>query len=85
MKNCKTVYCSGISYFSFPKDVAIRAKWIIACGKGGLWFPNKTAVICEKHFAALDMKLFPTKKKLLPGAVPINLDLQTVSVKFEFK
>lgn len=84
----------GIKYYSFPKDLIIRRKWVQFCERGNGWIPNFNSIsMCSDHFRPEDherdlkaelLYLRPTKKRTLKTtAVPSRktVGLQTVDAE----
>jgi len=55
MRYCCVPRCTGRGGFLFPRDPAIRAKWIVAVRRQGLVITSNTAV-CSKHFREEDFR-----------------------------
>ncbi|XP_063540038.1 THAP domain-containing protein 1 B-like [Cydia strobilella] len=61
----------GITFHRFPKNPAIKSKWIDATYRGELWFPCNTSVICSRHFTADNFhQVTSQRRRLMSSAVP---------------
>uniref|UniRef100_A0A3B3I0M3 THAP domain-containing protein 1 n=1 Tax=Oryzias latipes TaxID=8090 RepID=A0A3B3I0M3_ORYLA len=72
----KIVFCSkpdtcfSISFHSFPKDMSVRAEWIVRVRRED-FTPSKTSRVCSRHFQKGDFVNNPGKlRKLKKGAIP---------------
>uniref|UniRef100_A0A3B3HDE6 THAP domain-containing protein 1 n=1 Tax=Oryzias latipes TaxID=8090 RepID=A0A3B3HDE6_ORYLA len=63
-------YNSSISFHSFPKDMSVRAEWIVRVRRED-FTPSKTSRVCSRHFQKGDFVNNPGKlRKLKKGAIP---------------
>jgi len=91
-RKCCVVGCTSgydtnkekVNSFVFPRDEAIKSKWLEAIGRKG-FKSTKWSTICHKHFQEDDIvrhcvgidretgaeTLFPSRVKLREGAVPL--------------
>ena len=78
---------SGLAFFRFPKDKALRTAWLHRCGRKDEFNLDSTAV-CSKHFLPTDYDpsylvkrtLLPdTRPRLRSGAVPSQNLLTSIS------
>jgi len=68
MRYCCVPRCTGRGGFMFPRDPAIRARWIVAIRREGLVItPNTT--VCHIHFREED---FTTARSFQFSIVPQN-------------
>lgn len=66
-----------VTYYSFPKDPALRNTWVWKCGRADQFNPN-TSRICSDHFAEEQFQLdieaqlmgYTRHRKLIVGAIP---------------
>lgn len=79
--NCSNTYRDGVSLFKFPKDPALRQKWIknVQRTRAKWSGPSEHSVLCSQHFDSscfeesteLAAKMgIQTRRKLKPDAVP---------------
>lgn len=77
---CSLTYKHGVSLFHFPKDPALKKKWIDQVRRTrDKWEPTDNSVLCSKHFEddcfELDSKFakamgLKRKVRLRPNASP---------------
>jgi len=89
--SCSTVSGEGYSLHEFPRDKALRAKWVQAVKRyRSKWDgPSTSSVLCSKHFEPecfasdgvryRDAMGIPAKKRLKPDAIPTIFDRPTHS------
>ena len=68
---CKALFRKGSppSFFSFPRDPAVRARWVAACKRADNFDPGR-AKICSGHFREEDYdESYMLQRKLFPNVV----------------
>ncbi|XP_013174455.1 PREDICTED: THAP domain-containing protein 1-like [Papilio xuthus] len=88
MSSCAILWCGKNSRFSctktdevtfhrFPKDKAIKKKWIEATKRDN-WRPSNFSVICSRHFTEDCYHSIKPRRRLLDNAIPtLNLPVIT--------
>lgn len=70
MKSIINFINKAIGYFSFPKDLFLKYKWITATGRIN-WMPVKSSCICSEHFAANEILITKNGYRYIkPQVVP---------------
>ncbi|CAD7088122.1 unnamed protein product [Hermetia illucens] len=65
----------GLSFFRFPKDERLRARWLKAIGREG-WNPDYNRRVCALHFDTKDLVMCGSRKRLVGNAVPKYVNLK---------
>ena len=68
---CKSLFRKGSlpSFFVFPRDPTVRARWVAACKRADNFNPEK-ARICSEHFREEDYdESYLLQRKLCPDSV----------------
>ena len=65
---CKSLFRKGSppSFFSFPRDPTVRARWVAACKRADKFNPDQ-ARVCSEHFQEEDYdESYLLQRKLCP-------------------
>jgi hypothetical protein len=92
--NCSNTYGHGVSLFKFPKDRALRQKWIknVQKTRANWDGPSEHSVLCSQHFesscfevdSALAAQMgIQKRKRLKPDAVPTVFDRPAIHTEAE--
>ena len=89
--NCSNTYGHGVSLFKFPKDRALRQKWIrnVQKTRANWDGPSEHSVLCSQHFESscfeVDSELaaqmgIQKRRRLKPDAVPTVFDRPAIQL-----